>query len=407
MFARRRWIRGLGASALLGLSTRVTGVQAQTPRPTPTPGSDPQSNPKPNLGSDGGAAPATPRAARPAAARGGRVLIGNGPTRLALLLETQSPNFERAAQAVLGGVRAAMGVNGSGFSVELLPIGEGDDQIQRLAQELDARGFVGAIGPLTRDNVNLLCDLGNLPVPLLALNLPDPDRHVAFNMAFFSLAIEGEAAQAAQIAHDEALARVGRARPIQALPVGDGTALSRRGLAAFQQQWLSRRGVLVDPVEIDPTGTIDWRAALAEARADVALVAVSPDNLRLVRAALRAETPIFGTSQLNAVQGGVAQAGKDLDGVRFVDMPWQVLPESPIVAAYPRDQKLRHLDFQRLYALGIDACRVAIETTRGEPRFEVDGVTGWLRIDVARDLRVSRSAVLAEFRNGLIVPVRA
>ena len=391
MFARRRWIRALGASGLLGL-TAAGRARAQT-------GSG-------SAGPAPAATPATPP--RPARQSGrGRVVIGNGPTRLALILETQSPNFERAAQAVLGGVRAAGGVNGQGFSVELLPVGEGDDQIQRLAQELDARGFVGAIGPLTRDNVNLLCELGSIPVPLLSLNLPDPDRHVAFNMGFFSLAIEGEGAQITQIAHTEAVARVTSRRPVQALTVGDGSALSRRGMAVFQERWLALGGALADPVEIDPTGTVDWREPLAAARVDAALVAVNPDNLRLVRSALRAEIPIFGTSQLNAVQGGVNLLGKELDGVRFVDMPWQVLPDNPVVTAYPRDRNLRHLDFQRLYALGIDACRIAIELSQSPGRFEVDGVTGWLRVDLSRDLRVGRSAVLAEFRNGQVVAVRA
>jgi outer membrane PBP1 activator LpoA protein len=54
----------------------------------------------------------------------------------------------------------------------------------------------------------------------------------------------------------------------------------------------------------------------------------------------------------------------------------------------------------RLYALGIDAYRVAMVWMKGERRFDIDGVTGRLRVDRAKSLRVERRPVLATYRSG-------
>ena len=54
----------------------------------------------------------------------------------------------------------------------------------------------------------------------------------------------------------------------------------------------------------------------------------------------------------------------------------------------------------RLYALGIDAYRLAAVWMKGERRFDLDGVTGRLQVDRARSLRVERTPVLAIYRGG-------
>ncbi len=353
------------------------------------------------------AAPALIRAqTQPAAAGRQRIVFGTGPTRLALLIESASDDYVAASKAVIAGVKTAWTVDGQDVAVEVLPLVVGDETLSRTVQALHARGFSMAIGPLTRDNVNAIADLGALPVPVLALNLPDADRRVPRDIAFFSLAIEGEGRQVADEAYAEAASRIIGRRPLQALMIGDSSSLARRGIAAFEQRWSELGGAVVDAVEIDGGDAGDWRAVLAGARADSAFAVVSPDNLRMVRAALRADIPLFGTSQLNAVQANIANRGSELDGIRLVDMPWQIDPTNTAVMAYPRERTLRHLDFQRLYALGIDAYRVARMIVGGESVFELDGVTGWLRVDLRRDLRVERQAVAAEFRGGQVVPLK-
>jgi outer membrane PBP1 activator LpoA protein len=61
-----------------------------------------------------------------------------------------------------------------------------------------------------------------------------------------------------------------------------------------------------------------------------------------------------------------------------------VQPEHPLVASYPRwDAGTGGFDMQRLYALGIDAYRIARELAlRPGSAFEIDGVTGRLSVDM-------------------------
>ena len=70
--------------------------------------------------------------------------------------------------------------------------------------------------------------------------------------------------------------------------------------------------------------------------------------------------------------------------MRILDLPWTVQPEHPLVASYPRfDAGAGGFDMQRLYALGIDAYRIARELAlRPGSRFEIDGVTGRLSVDM-------------------------
>ncbi len=82
-------------------------------------------------------------------------------------------------------------------------------------------------------------------------------------------------------------------------------------------------------------------------------------------------------------------------------MPWLLQPDHPAVMIYPRDAQLP-IDLARLYALGIDGYRLALAWMNGETRFELDGVTGRLRVDRSLGPRVERVPAFAIFRNGAI-----
>ena len=78
--------------------------------------------------------------------------------------------------------------------------------------------------------------------------------------------------------------------------------------------------------------------------------------------------------------------------MRFVDMPWMVQPEHPAVATYARTGTRENDDLERLYALGVDAFRVAGKLIEGKEEIEIDGVTGRLTLGADR-----------QFRRGLLV----
>ena len=54
-------------------------------------------------------------------------------------------------------------------------------------------------------------------------------------------------------------------------------------------------------------------------------------------------------------------------------------------------------DLERLYALGIDACRIAQEMARGRTGFDLDGVTGKLTVQAGL---IGREPIQAGYRDG-------
>jgi uncharacterized protein len=289
--------------------------------------------------------------------------------------------------------------------LEFIPVSERGNELEGALREFAERDFAMAIGPLTRNDVNLLTEHGELPVPILALNQPDPDRHTPENLIVFSLAIESEGRQVARAAYDETARRIPDRRPLRAQAISNSTPLAKRGVAALSDAWRELGGDLFEPIETDSRNPADLRALLAPVGCDLVFAAVGIDSLRAIRLGLPHDVPVYGTSQLNAVLPGSILPNGDLDGVRLTDMPWQVLPDHAAVMSYPKATAFGHLDFQRLYALGIDAFRIANELRQHRSRFELDGVTGRIKVDLAADTRIERTAVLAEFRNGVLVPI--
>jgi outer membrane PBP1 activator LpoA protein len=124
---------------------------------------------------------------------------------------------------------------------------------------------------------------------------------------------------------------------------------------------------------------------------------------------------MYGTSQLNPYalpDWSTAAPMPQLDQVRLLDLPWQLQADHGAVMTYPRstlaaDQR-RSVDLERLYALGIDAYRVAREIAARHAHFEIDGVTGKLLVDFgAGATRFERIEQAAIYQDGVVVPVFA
>ncbi len=107
-----------------------------------------------------------------------------------------------------------------------------------------------------------------------------------------------------------------------------------------------------------------------------------------------------------------AEPANEMNGTRLVDIPWQLQPDHPAVMVYPHpvvaaDQK-RSADLERLYALGIDAYRLAREIAAGRTSFVLDGVTGRLAVSFgggpAGFQRIEPQAV---YRDGRVQPLAA
>jgi hypothetical protein len=322
-----------------------------------------------------------------------------GTTRIALLLPLNSATLAAPADAVRAGFMAAYERDRTGFVVDLVPSGDTTQTTLLAYRDAAARNDI-VVGPLLRPAVAAVA-AGEVLKPTLALNHPGDSTPLPPNMLTIGLSSEDEARQVAAWAHADFPA----GRPL----VLTGTSAWQRRLAsAFHDRWnaLGNNAYQVELAGAD--GRID-DAALQSLKERVRLdapdflfAALDPEQLRQVRAALGTSLPAYGTSSVNPGRGE-GDSIAELDGVRMLDLPWQVQTDHPAGMRYPRRaQDARPApDLDRLYALGIDAYRVAHEMALhpGQP-IALDGVTGQLRIQ-AQAPRFQRSEAPVIYRGGL------
>jgi outer membrane PBP1 activator LpoA protein len=342
-----------------------------------------------------GVAGAQPRAADPAA-----IADSKAPTRIGLLLPTRSDALGPPAGALRAGFMAAYERDRTGIDVTLIDTGDSpQDVLAAYSAALEQNDIV--VGPLARSAVSAIANAGvAVAKPTIALNHPDARGSGAalpHNLLVMGLSIEDEARQVAQWAASE--------HPgARALVVSGANAWQRRIANAFAAQW-KQLGNQSQTVELaasngylSESGIFQLKSRVDADLPTLLFTALDADQLRQVRASLGSNLPVYGTSSVNpGTEPGTALA--ELDGVRLLDLPWEVQPDHPAVMVYPRwNASRRTLDLDRLYALGIDAFRVAREIALhpGTP-FTMDGVTGRLSVSFgdgpARFERVQPTAV--------------
>lgn len=347
--------------------------------------------------------------------------------QVAALLPLTGPLAE-AGQAVRDGLLAAhfqaRGV--ASPRLRFYDTGSGVERVWRLYQQAINEGAQQVIGPLSKEAVMALAGAGTLSVPVLALNnLPD-DKPVPALLYQFSLSPEDEAEQVAERAWED-----GHRRALALVPEN---ALGRRVLQAFMQHWQALGGTLLDvrsygddqnTYSDSVIGLLKLEASTQRHQeltrllgqkpnfvprvrqdADFVLLVGQPEQARQLRPLLRfhhaAQLPVYATSQVYDSASSAAQ-NRDLDGLRFCDMPWllpTVHPGASLRAEIGRLWPERAQRYTRLYALGIDALQV-MPNLRGlqDGSFSRHpGVTGDLYLD--KDRRLHRELPWAQFLNG-------
>lgn len=313
---------------------------------------------------------------------------------IGLLLPLNAPDFSRAADAVRQGCQAALVLAENRQQLQILPT---DAQPENIVSEYDAavrRGAAVIVGPLTRSGVAALASSGHVSVATLALNVAEGDAPLPPRLYTFGLSVEPEARMVARIAYVRGLR--------EAVVVQASTLLAKRVARAFADEWFSLGGRISDVEEFGSQADLaDIRERLADSDAQLAFLAAEADQARVLRPYLNNKMSIFATSQINDGKSDPILNG-DLNGVRFVDMPWFVQPDHAAVMIYPHPEGLP-ADLQRLYALGIDSCRIASDLLAGRQRIRLDGVTG--RISLRTGNALEREPVQAIFRDGGAVAV--
>ncbi|SFU42963.1 penicillin-binding protein activator [Pseudoduganella namucuonensis] len=345
---------------------------------------------------------------------------GAAPYRIGLLLPLRSETLRLPAEALRAGFMAGWERDREGYTVTVIETGDAaPDVLSAYVAALAQQDMI--VGPLSRSAVTAIAGSALVNKPTIALNHPDARGETVLpaQMMVIGLSIEDEARQTAEWAAREQPGAV-------AYVLAGSAQWQRRSASAFAAQW-QKLGHAAKAVDLqvlngylNDAELVQLRARLQGESLMMLFAALDPDQSRQLRVALAApplgDIPIYGTSSLNPGKAKLVP-GPEMDGVRLMDLPWQLQRDHPAVMVYPRLQggadRKPDADMERLYALGIDAFRVAREVARGavkhEPaKFKLDGVTGQLSVQFGDGpARFERRALPAVYKNGVPVPVTA
>ena len=320
---------------------------------------------------------------------------------IALLLPLASKIFGSVADALKLGFAA--GAQADGKNASPYRIYAAEDEGASLAAQYRkavAEGASAIIGGVTRDGANTVARESRF-LPTLALNAPmiSSENELPERFFFISLNLDLEAKLVARMAFSEGLRNL-------AMVVAN-TPLAKRVQESFEQEWGRLGGGIVARISFgsdpnDPTRVASAMEKINEkvgAKADAVFLAADPSAARFIRPYLPTGMAVFATSH-TVDPRAEAVANLDLENVRFLEMPWFVEQDHPAVMAYAKPAQPLPAEYERLYALGIDAWRlgqliVKFDGARSLP--PLDGVTGRITQD---GHQLTRALSSVEVRDG-------
>ncbi len=337
------------------------------------------------------------------------------PPRIALMLPLRSEALGQAAEAVRAGFMAGFERDRNGATLTLYSTGDSTDSSVRDVLLIYAEAALAndiVVGPLSRTDVTALIQADAIRRPTIALSPPEGDGPMPSQLLVIGLSLEDEARQVAS------WAGTGKT-DARALVLTGSAAWQRRTAKAYAAQW-QQLGLESQVLELPATGGYFDSASLAALKKQLqtdkpalALLALDAPQARQVRAVVGSELPLYGISQVNpfVLQERSSNAvWPDLDGMRLLDLPWMIEPSHPVVMIYPRvlplPEQPRNANLERLYALGIDASRIATEVAARHTDFTLDGVSGKLAIKFGDGTTSFRRMPLqAVYRDGFVAPL--
>ena len=250
------------------------------------------------------------------------------------------------------------------------------------------------VGPLVRDDVKAVAQLA-LDLPFtVALNQLEEGIAAPPQLYTFSLGVESDAKLIARRMRSDAARNVA--------VVSSDSPLMRRFASTFAAEWVLAGGSTPAAYRFDPTPDVlrGMRREIMKSAPGGILLAVDSATATLAK-------PYLGT--LPAYASGLVfeqetqAVMRDLDGLMLVEIPWVVTPHAPQFSNLPK-RDFPSYSLIRLYALGLDAYRVAQAFNDGAPqRFSLDGATG--RVTLVQGQQFSREGRFAIFRAGQLAPL--
>ena len=305
-----------------------------------------------------------------------------------MILPLESPTYARAAEAVKAGFLAAAARAGSGGRVRV--IGHGDDGVLPAIAAAEASGVGLIVGPLTRDDLKTVLAMAPARPRMLALNQLDDGAALPADAYSMALSVDSDAIVLARTARTDAARSV-------ALVVADAP-LQRRFVAAFEAEWRRGGGGPERVYRFDPSPDMlgQLRREIAAGQPDAIVLAVDSEYAALTKSFLP-PARVYAISQI--ADDLPSPISHDLDGVRYVEIPWLADPDDPVLSSMPHGN-FGNLVIERLYALGLDAFALAQMVAAPVPpsKVELDGATGHLSLTPSNSF--ARQGRLMEIRDG-------
>ena len=282
------------------------------------------------------------------------------------------------------------------------------------------------VGPLQKENIQRIVEQNELDVPTLALNYIESDTIQHKNLFQFGLSPENEAEETAKRAWFDKHAR--------ALAITPQSEWGKRTYNAFKKQWESQGNKILEHLWFDPKitdyGTLVRNILnldknkqrvqklertiglklISKARirqdADMIFIAAQSQSIMQIIPQLKfygaKGIPVYTTSHIYSM---TTEKTTDMNGVRFVDMPWVLEIRRELSILHSQLDNLRSIkrsNYRRLYALGIDAYHLIprLNKLEKEKHSIFNGETGDLSV---KNKKIKRSLVWGIFIDGMPV----
>lgn len=343
------------------------------------------------------------------------------PQKVAVLLPQSGP-LAPAARALRDGLLSAYyhAQAPQQQAPELVFLDSSKGDIQSLYQQAVSHGAQLVLGPLDKTKVAALAALGRFTIPVITWNYTDPSTvNLPSGFYEFGLAPEDEVAQIAAEAMREGKHRAGVLYP--------NSDWGQRIANAFVADWQALGGSITATQAFDKDGSsavpalLQTNASRQRERAvsrhtplpvqfderprqdmDFLLLIANADQGRQIKPLLNfhfaAQLPVFALSYI--YQGEDAPTkDKDLDGIRFLDLPW-ILNDSSLHQELTHLWPNQHGIYESLFAMGLDSYRLIdhLPLLIAAPGMRLPGQTGALSL--GNDQRIQRELNWAVFSHG-------
>ena len=342
------------------------------------------------------------------------VWTAESPRKIAVLLPLNS-KFNKAAQAVMDGIKYQNQINTSAFrpEIQFYDIGANPAQAPQYYNAAIQSGADFIIGPLGKNYANQASRSSNSRVPTILLGGDSP---IGGSTTRLTRSPESEGIRVAERALQDG--------HINAAILASDSGYNRRAIEAFRNHWLQAGGkvnavVNFDKSKFDHTAELKQMFSInnsesrytqlsntlgfkpkfsAYQRNDLDFIFMLTDNDsgRIVRPQINffsgAAIPVYSTSDIfNGIPDSINNM--DLDETQFPIMPW--VYESKETASYAGQLNM-------LFAMGADAYLIAgnFNALRQSPESAVNANTGQVTINANSE--VSYKPLWAKFSKGKV-----